>query len=127
MSSRRLSNGLNSFSQNVSECDNMITMADFQKVEMKIGKIKTAKLVEGTSKLVELDIDVGEETRKLVAGIAEAYAIDDLVGKNVVVLVNLEPKKLRGIVSQGMILAADAEKPILLVPDKDVLPGTAVR
>jgi methionine--tRNA ligase beta chain len=105
----------------------MITMADFQKVEMKIGKIKTAKLVEGTSKLVELDIDVGEETRKLVAGIAEAYAIDDLVGKNVVVLVNLEPKKLRGIVSQGMILAADAEKPILLVPDKDVLPGTAVR
>jgi len=105
----------------------MITMSDFQKVEMKIGKIKAAKAVEGTSKLVELDIDVGEETRKLVAGIAEAYAIDDLVGKLVVVLVNLEPKKLRGIVSQGMILAADAEKPILLVPDKDVAPGTAVR
>jgi len=105
----------------------MITMSDFQKVEMKIGKIKAAKAVEGTSKLVELDIDIGEETRKLVAGIAEAYAIDDLIDKLVVVLVNLEPKKFRGIISQGMILAADAEKPILLVPDKDVAPGTAVR
>ena len=105
----------------------MITIADFQKVEMKIGKIKAAKPVEGTSKLVELDIDIGEETRKLVAGIAEAYAIDDLIDKLVVVLVNLEPKKFRGTVSQGMILAADAEKPILLVPDKDVPTGTAVR
>ena len=102
-------------------------MDDFQKIEMKIGKIKAAKAVEGTSKLVELDIDIGEETRKLVAGVAGAYTIDDLIDKLVVVLVNLEPKKLRGIVSQGMVLAADAEKPILLVPDREVPAGTAVR
>jgi len=107
--------------------DNMITMDEFQKIKMRIGKIKAAKPVAGTSKLVELDIDIGEETRKLVAGIADAYSLDDLVGKNVVVLVNLEPKKLRGVMSQGMILAADAEKPVLLVPDSEVEPGTPVR
>lgn len=104
----------------------MISFADFQKVELKIGKIISARAVEGASKLLQLAVDVGGETRTLVAGIADAYAPDELVGKSIVVVTNLEPKKLRGIESTGMLLAADAEKPILLVPDKDVPPGTKV-
>ncbi|MEM7813488.1 MAG: methionine--tRNA ligase subunit beta [Candidatus Aenigmatarchaeota archaeon] len=105
----------------------MITFQDFQKVEMKVGKIKSAKPIEGATKLLLLDVDIGAEVRKLVAGIADAYKPDELVGKSIVVVVNLEPKKLRGVESQGMLLAADAEKPVLLTVDKDVPPGTPVR
>lgn len=110
-----------------SESRKTLSFADFQKIEMKIGKITEAKPVEGAKKLLQLTVDVGEETRQLVAGIAESYEPDELIGKNIVVVTNLEPKKLRGIESKGMLLAADAEKPILLVPDKDVEPGTPVR
>lgn len=102
-------------------------MDEFQKVEMRIGKIKAAQAIVGTTKLVQLDVDIGTETRKLIAGIADAYKPEQLIERSIVVLVNLEPRKLRGIVSQGMILAADAEKPVLLVPDKEVPPGTPVR
>ena len=111
-----------------SESRKTLSFEDFQKVEMKIGKIKSAKPVEGATKLLNLTIDVGAETRQIVAGMAGVYTTDQLVGMNVVVVMNLEPKKLRGIVSQGMVLAADAESgPVLLVPDKDVPAGTAVR
>jgi len=105
----------------------MISLADFQKVELRIGKVQSAKPVEGASKLLQLEVDLGAEQRRLVAGIAESYKPEELIGKSIVVVANLEPKKLRGIESQGMLLAAGAEKPVLLTVDEDVPPGTPVR
>ena len=106
----------------------MITFEDFNKLEIRIGKILSAQRVEETDKLIELVVDIGVEQRSLVAGIAQWYSSEELIGKLIPVLVNLEPKKMRGITSNGMILAADVEgKPVLLHPDRDVPPGSIVR
>ena len=106
----------------------MITFEDLKKLEIRIGKILSAQRVEGTDKLIELVVDIGVEQRSLVAGIAQWYSSEELIGKLIPVLVNLEPKKMRGITSNGMILAADVEgKPVLLHPDRDVPPGSIVR
>lgn len=106
----------------------MITFDDFRKLDIRIGKILSAEKVEGTDKLLKLEIDFGVEKRQLVAGIAETYQPDQLLGKEVPVLMNLEPRKIRGTESQGMILAADAGgKPVLMHPAREVPPGSVVR
>jgi methionine--tRNA ligase beta chain len=106
----------------------MITFDDFKKLEIRIGKIVSAERVQGTDKLLTLEIDFGMERRKLVAGIAESYTTDQIIGKSVPVLMNLEPRKIRGVESKGMILAVDVEgKPILLHPEKEVPPGSIIR
>lgn len=106
----------------------MITFDDFKKLDIRIGKILTAEKVEGTDKLLKLEIDFGEERRQIVAGIAETYQPDQIIGKEVPVLVNLEPRSIRGVESQGMILAADnSGKPVLLHPGTEVPPGSIVR
>lgn len=105
-----------------------ITYEDFMKLDIKIGRIITAEKVEGTDKLMKLEMEVGEERRTLVAGIAESYNADELPGKEIPVLLNLEPRKIRGIESQGMILAADSDgKPVLMNPDRDIPSGSSVR
>lgn len=106
----------------------MITFDDFKKLEIRIGKILSAERVEGTDKLLKLEIDFGAEKRQIVAGIAESYQPEQIIGKKVPVLMNLEPRSIRGVESQGMILAADnAGKPVLMHPDRDVPPGSVVR
>jgi methionine--tRNA ligase beta chain len=106
----------------------MITFDDFKKLEIKIGKILSAERVEGTDKLLKLEIDFGAEKRQIVAGIAETYLPDQIIGREVPVLTNLEPRSIRGVESQGMILAASVDgKPFLLHPDRDVPPGSEVR
>lgn len=106
---------------------NEITFDDFQKIELKVAKIESAEKVEGADKLLKLQISLGEEKKQLVAGIAEQYSPEELVGKQIVVVANLEPKSLRGVESQGMLLAAVAEGgPVLLQPDKEVKEGTKV-
>ena len=106
----------------------MINFDDFKKLEIRIGKILSAEKVEGTDKLLRLEIDFGAEKRQIVAGIAESYQPDQIIGRQVPVLMNLEPRTIRGVESQGMILAASVDgKPILLHPDGDVPPGTVVR
>lgn len=105
----------------------MITFEDFKKLDIRIGKILEAERIEGTNKLIKLKVDVGEE-RTLVAGIAEFYKPEDLIGKEIPVLVNLEPAEFKGIKSQGMILAIDESNDcILLHPNKEVKPGAKVR
>ena len=111
---------------------NTITIDDFAKVQLKIGEIKTAERVEGATKLLKLTVDVGEGTdRQILAGIAESYLPDALIGRKIVVVANLAPRKLRGLESQGMLMAAtDAEgHAVLLYPDKPdaVDPGAQVR
>lgn len=107
----------------------MITFNDFQNIEIRIGKILSAEKVEGTDKLIKMQIDIGSETRQIVSGIADQFEADQLVGKQIPVLINLEPKKFRGVESQGMILIAeeDNEKLTLIEPQNEVPTGTRVR
>jgi methionine--tRNA ligase beta chain len=106
----------------------MITFEDFKKLEIKIGKIISAEKIPEADKLIKLEIDLGTEKRQVVAGIAQFYEPDYLIGKEIPVVVNLEPRKLKGVESQGMILAASAEgTPVLLYPEKDVPPGSIVK
>ncbi len=105
-----------------------IAFSDFAKLELRIGRIIEVDDHPNADKLFVLKVDVGEETRVLVAGIKQNYSKEELIGKYVVVLVNLEPKKLRGIESQGMLLAADDGKNVsLLTIDKEVQVGAKVR
>ncbi|MEK7187001.1 MAG: methionine--tRNA ligase subunit beta [Patescibacteria group bacterium] len=108
----------------------MVNIEDFQKLDIRIGKIISAERIPGSDKLLKLIFDVGEaEPRQILAGIAEH--VEDpssLVGKEMPLVLNLEPRKLRGEMSNGMILAASAdERPILLHPAEEVPPGTTVR
>ncbi len=105
-----------------------INLTKFQELEMRIGFVRSASEVEGSDKLLMLTIDIGEKEITVVSGIGKKYKMQDLEGTNVVVLVNLEPRDIMGIRSEGMILAADGkEGPILLSITGDVSPGTAIR
>jgi methionyl-tRNA synthetase len=109
--------------------DDRISIDDFMKVELRVAKVLTAERVEKSKKLLKLSVDVGTEHRTLVAGIAEAYEPDALVGKTVVIVFNLKPAKLMGIESNGMVLAAspDGGRPIVVSFDEAPAPGTRVR
>ncbi|MBA2257460.1 MAG: methionine--tRNA ligase [Acidobacteria bacterium] len=106
-----------------------ITIDDFMKVELRTAKVLAAEKVPNSRKLIKLSVDVGSEQRTLVAGIAEAYEPEQLVGRTVVIVFNLKPAKLMGIESNGMVLAASPEggKATLVSFDADVPPGTRVR
>ena len=99
------------------------------KVDLRVAKVLAAEKVPNSRKLVKLSIDAGTEQRTLVAGIAEAYEPEQLVGRTIVMVFNLKPAKLMGIESNGMVLAAspDGGKPTLVGFDADVPPGTRVR
>jgi methionyl-tRNA synthetase len=106
----------------------MIAYEDFAKLDLRIARVLAAERVPKADKLVRLSIDAGEgEPRTIVAGIATRYAPGDLVGRRIVLLANLEARKLRGIESRGMLLAATHEgRPCVLTVDDDVPPGTRV-
>ncbi|MDQ2985526.1 MAG: methionine--tRNA ligase [Armatimonadota bacterium] len=105
-----------------------ITLDDFIKVKLRVARVLDAAPVPDSDKLMRLDLVVGDEKRQVLAGIAQQYTADDLIGRQVVVVVNLKPRKMRGLESQGMVLAADAEGggAILLMPDKEAPEGTSV-
>ncbi|AGK60977.1 methionyl-tRNA synthetase [Archaeoglobus sulfaticallidus PM70-1] len=105
-----------------------ISYEEFQRLDLRIGKIVKAEKIKKSRKLMRLEIDIGDEIRQVVAGIAEEYSPEDVEGKLVPVLVNLKPAKLMGVESRGMILAADINgKPVLLHPDREVEPGSKIR
>jgi methionine--tRNA ligase beta chain len=106
----------------------MITFDDFMKLDIRIGTVKAADKVAGADKLIRLEVDLGGEQRQVVAGMAHTYKPEEFIGKQVPILVNLEPRKLRGIESQGMILAVDVNgRPVMLLPDREVPAGSVVR
>ncbi|VVB68377.1 Methionine--tRNA ligase [Candidatus Norongarragalina meridionalis] len=108
----------------------MITYDDFMKVELKVATVLEAERVPGADKLLKLRIKMGEEERTLAAGIAQYYAPEELVGKQLIVVANLEPKKLRGIESNGMLLAActeDDSQVVFVTPEKQIPDGSRVR
>jgi methionyl-tRNA synthetase len=106
-----------------------ISIDDFMKVELRVARVLAAERVPKSNKLIKLQVDVGSEHRTLVAGIAEAYEPDALVGRTVVIVFNLKPAKLMGIESNGMVLAASADggKPMLVGFETPPDPGTRVR
>jgi len=108
--------------------DDLITIDEFKKIELKIGIVINAEMIKGSNKLMRLEVDTGEK-RQLVAGIGRSYKPDDLIGKRVVVLTNLKPVKLMGVESQGMLLAVGGpDKEVsILIPDKEVEQGLRVR
>jgi methionine--tRNA ligase beta chain len=106
----------------------MISLEDFQKIDLRIGKIENAEKLPKSEKLIKLEINLGSEKRTVVAGIGQNYEVDELLGQLVVVVTNLEPKEIMGVKSEGMILAADTQKgPVIVVPLSQVNPGTKVR
>lgn len=110
------------------EESNMISIDDFFKTELKVANVLSAERIPKSRKLIKLEVEVGEERRTVVAGIAEAYDAEELIGKQVVIVTNLEPVKLMGVESQGMVLAASVDgKPVLVHPGAEVPSGTQVR
>jgi len=106
----------------------MINFNDFQKLDIRIGTILEAESVPDTDKLLKLKVDLGDEQRELIAGIADTYGPEDIKGKQIPILTNLEPKTIKGIESNGMILAVEVDgKAVLLEPDKKVNNGSKIR
>jgi tRNA-binding protein len=105
----------------------MISIDDFRKIEIKIATIKSAEPHPNADKLMVLQIDLGSEQRQICAGIRNQYAPEELVGRQIVVVTNLETAKLRGLESQGMLLAtSDEGRVIILTPEKSVQAGSKV-
>lgn len=105
-----------------------IAYDDFAKLDLRVAKVVTAEEIEGADKLLKLTLDVGDLGERTVAsGIKQWYKPEDLVGKSVIYLANLAPRMLRGVESQGMIIAAGADVAILLTPQTECEPGTVVR
>jgi methionyl-tRNA synthetase len=119
-----------------------MTIDEFSKVELRVAKVLAAERVPASDKLVKLQISVGESERQLVAGIGKSYTPEALIGKEIVIVANLDPRKFKiklpvaegeesqtlGLESQGMLLAAHAEDgaPILLTPDREAPPGSSI-
>ncbi len=106
----------------------LIALADFKKLDLRSARITAVEEIAGADRLWKLTLDVGSETKTIVAGIKNAYPQkESLIGKNIVVVNNLEPAVIRGVQSHGMLLAAkDAERLSILVTDQNLAPGSVV-
>ena len=106
----------------------IVSYEEFSRMDLRIGKIAKAEPVQGSRNLIKMLIDVGGEVRQAVAGIAQYYNSKDLEGKNVAVITNLQPRKMFGIESNVMILAAEDEKTVsILLPDRPVNVGSKIK
>jgi len=105
-----------------------ITIDDFAKMDLRVARVKSAEKIKGADKLLKLELQVGNEVRQVVSGIAKHYSPDELVGKNVILIANLKPVKIRGVESYGMILAAsDEDNLVLATVDGEIPNGTKIR
>lgn len=113
----------------------MISYEYFKQLDLRVGKVLAAERVEGSEKLLKLMVDIGadpsissgQEQRQIIAGIGKRYEPGFLVGKEIVIIANLEPRMLMGLESQGMLLAADDDGPVVLMPEKEVAPGSIIK
>ena len=105
-----------------------ISIDDFRKIDLKVATIQSAEAHPNADKLMVLQIDLGDEQRQICAGIREHYTAQELIGKQIVIVANLETAKLRGLDSQGMLLAAsDQGRVVIMTPDKSVMAGAKVK
>ncbi len=106
----------------------MINYEDFAKIDLRIASIDEASRIEGSDKLLKLKVNLGEENRQIIAGVGKAYNPEDLVGRQIIIIANLEPRSLMGEESQGMLLAADSENgPVIIIPSTEVLPNAKIK
>lgn len=106
----------------------MATIDDFAKLEIRVVEVLEVTPIEGSEKLLKLQVNIGDEKRQILAGIAKHYAPEELIGKKILAIVNLEPRMMMGEESQGMILAASDETAIsVLMPEKNVEVGSKIR
>ncbi len=109
--------------------EDLVSFEEFARLDIRVGRIIKAEPVPGSRKLIKTIVDIGGEERQILVGVARWYRPEELVGKLVVVVVNLKPKVMAGLVSQGMVLAAGCgkdEKPVLLTVEEPVPPGSKV-
>tara|TARA_B110000014_G_scaffold100284_1_gene68935 strand:+ start:63 stop:395 length:333 start_codon:yes stop_codon:yes gene_type:complete len=107
--------------------DEKITIEDFMKVDLRVGKIIEAEEVEDSRKMLKLIVDIGEEKRTIYAGVKKSYSPEDLLNKLVIVIINLKPREMKFGTSDGMMLATqNNDEIIILQPEKDVMPGSKV-
>jgi len=105
----------------------IINFDDFSKLKIRVGKITSAENIDGSEKLIKMKVDIGNEERQIVAGISGYYSLDELTDKTVIVLINLESRKIFGVESQGMLLASiEGDKVSLLQTDKKMIPGSEI-
>jgi len=110
--------------------DGKITIEDFAKIELRVGVVKSAERIQGADRLLKVLVDIGDEVRQVLAGIALSYAPEDLIGRKVVIVANLAPRKMRGLESNGMLLAASAGadgKPVLCTFAEEIAAGAKVK
>jgi len=108
----------------------IINFSDWEKIDLRVGKIESVEDVAGADKLYKLIVNIGTEKRTVCAGLKQYYKKEDLIGKKCVFFANLAPRKLRGIESQGMLLAAvneDESKVVLVTPEEDIEVGARIR
>ena len=104
-----------------------VKFEEFDKMDLRVGKIVEAERIEGSDKLLKLQVDLGEEKRQMLAGIGKAYSPEELINKSVVVIINLEPREMMGMQSQGMVLAVkDNDNLSVLVPEREIAPGSKI-
>ena len=104
----------------------IITFADFQKLDLKVATILEVTQVEGSDKMLKIQIDLGDEKRQILASLGKVYTKEELIGKQLIVLTNLEPKKMMGEESQGMLLAADSNGEIAFLTTHKKMPSGAM-
>lgn len=105
----------------------MLKFDDFSKLEIKIGTVESAERISGTDKLLKVIVNIGNEKRQVVAGIGSHYGAEELVGKQVPIVLNIEPATINGVESNGIFMAIDMGEPVLLLPEKKVPEGSKVR
>lgn len=104
-----------------------VTYSDFARLEMRVGLVKSAEILEKSEKLLKLTVDFGTEERQVVSGIRKFYSPEDVTGKKFVFVTNLQKRSIMGLESQAMIMAAESEEGIVLLqPEKDIAPGSKV-
>lgn len=108
---------------------NQISIEDFQKIELRVGQVLAAEPVAKSDKLLKIQLDFGDHQQQIISGIAKAYPDPQvLVGQQLVVIINLEPKEMMGLTSEGMVLVADAsDGPAVLLPSRPVEPGSRIK
>jgi methionine--tRNA ligase beta chain len=107
----------------------MISISEFQRLDLRVGQIVQAAAIPATDRLLQVEVDLGDERRTLVAGVARHYAPDELVGSRVIVAANVEPATIRGVRSEGMLLGANChtrQQIALLTVNREVANGTRV-
>ncbi|MDQ5958134.1 MAG: methionyl-tRNA synthetase [Patescibacteria group bacterium] len=105
-----------------------INYDEFSKVDLRVAQIISAERVEGSDKLLKLEVRLGELKRQIIAGLGKKYAPENLIDKSIIIVANLEPRQLMGLTSEGMVLAADSESgPVALTPLEETLSGSIIK